>query len=138
MGPEETAGLDRERERELLGVLRTPGRPRARALPGNFSVGSRPARAALVESQTTRDWTIFFDEESGRVVRMEYVEQTPGGGAPGLVRVDFRDYRDVGGLLWWPHLLQREVGGQPFITLETTAAVANTAPDRSIFAKPAE
>lgn len=135
---EERTQQSKDRERDLLRILREPSSLRAYALPGEVEIAGRPAFGIGVESELIRDWKLYVDREDGRIVRQEFKDRPPQGGAPVIIQIEYRDYRDVGGILLWPHLMQREVATKPFLRMETTAAAVNTGPDRAIFDRPAE
>lgn len=135
---EERATQAKDRERDLLRIVRDPASLRAYALPGETEIGGRPAVVLGVESERIRDWKIYLDRENGQILRQEFRDRPPTGGAPTIIQLEYRDYRDVGGVLRWPFLRQRVVEGKPFLVMETSTAEVNTNPDRAIFQKPAE
>jgi len=84
--------------------------------------------------------SLYFDTQTGLLLRKQTVLPTPIGDSP--YQVDFQDYRDTGSGVKFPFLIQMNPAGPrtelaPEATLRVSSVKDNTPIDDSTFAKPA-
>lgn len=89
----------------------------------------------VVQGNGPRDLlvTLYFDHESGLLLRMVRYAKSPVGRVP--TQVDYADYRDVGGIKMPFHMTFAWLNGRDAIHLNEVRT--NVPIDRVVFAKPA-
>jgi zinc protease len=101
-------------------------------LTGIEKVGAHSAYVVELPAQKNLSSRMYFDVDSGYVVRTEDVYTTPEG--PYVVKIDLDDYRDVDGLKF-PFRMKRTEKGA-VLSIRITQVTVNAAIDDSIFLKP--
>ena len=134
MPPEMLAEMDGQRERDLWFVLTGYQRLKLQALPEESNVEGRPALAVFVASDRVKNWTIYLDKETHRIVRMDYGDRGITG-APVQAKESFEDYRQVGGI-WWPYKHRLVHDDAPLANLTVTSVKVNTGVTANAFKKP--
>ena len=113
-------------ERSLFRLFGRPGEMEAQALD---------AHHVHIKSERIQDLVVGFDED-GRLATIEYQGDGPGGGVAKMV-MTFSDWKPVGALQY-PHDVQIEADGKPFLTSTLKSIKLNERLDDSLFAKPAQ
>jgi zinc protease len=134
MPAEAMAQFQAEHERQLWNVLTGHATMKLQALPGDVDVEGHPAYAVFVPSDRVKDWTIYLDKETHRVVRMDYRDRGMTGG-PVRAKDFFEDYRQVD-KFWWPYRHRIVQDDAPLATLTVTSVKANTGLTADTFKKP--
>ncbi|HUV36570.1 MAG TPA: hypothetical protein VMX58_06495 [Patescibacteria group bacterium] len=86
------------------------------ACTGIDTLDGGPAYKVLMTPNEGNEQTIFFDKESGLIVRIESVVETPMGTVPFVTTLN--DYRDVGGVLIAHKMMVTIMGQNRLITAE--------------------
>ena len=122
----------RLKEADLLVNLKTILSAAGGKVSGPEKVGAHTVY--VVEYATVKNLVsrMYFDVESGYLVRTEDVYTTPEG--PYVVKLDLDDYRDVEGLKF-PFRMKRTEKGA-VMNIRITQVMVNPAIDDSIFLKP--
>jgi predicted Zn-dependent peptidase len=132
--PEAKEEAVKERTRDLLNVLRNPATLRAQALPEEATVDGRPAVVAFIHDEAVKEWKVYFDKETGRIVRMDFRDRSMTG-SPVLSQVLYKDFKEVQGITW-PHRREISQDGEPLAALEVTAVRVNPDVSEALFKKP--
>src|SRR5215467_14574145 len=101
-----------------------------------YPVGTIDDKEVTIIQGTTANKSrikLFFDSESGLLVRQLRYSDTPVGTVP--IQVDYSDYRNVAGVKMPFHMVITWTDGQT--TIELSEVQANVAVEASRFAKPA-
>ena len=130
--PSMAEGIKQEYERSLYHVLGHPGDLEVQALPDPQSIEGASYNVALVKSELVKEWTMAFGPD-GRLARMEYLGQGPGG--PAKATQVFSDWKPEGAIQF-PHATKVLLDGKPYIEARIQSAKFNTAIPDSLFRKP--
>jgi zinc protease len=122
----------RLKEADLVVNLKTILSAAGGKLTGIEKVGAHTAYVVEFPAQKDVSSRMFFDVDSGYVVRTEDVYTTSEG--PYTVKIDLDDYRDVDGLKF-PFRMKRTEKGA-VLSIRITQVTVNPAIDDSIFLKP--
>jgi hypothetical protein len=99
-------------------------------------VGDKPAAGVKVTGPDNKDFTIYFDKETGLPVKV--VADLPDPGSPGqefTQETYYRDYKDFGGVKWNKKSeIKRD--GETFIEMELVDVKVLDKIDEKTFAKP--
>ena len=123
-----------DRERQLWNVLTHHDQLKLQAMPGETDVNGHPALGVFVASDKVKDWTIYVDKETHRIVRMDYRDRGLTG-APVMAKDFFEDYRQVD-KIWWPYKHRIEHDDAPLATMTVTSIKANSGLTAETFKKP--
>jgi zinc protease len=134
MPAEMVAEAESERTRQLRNVLTAHDQLKLQAMPGETDVEGRPALAVFVVSDKVKDWTIYVDKETHRIVRMDYRGRGITG-APVMAKEFFEDYRQVGGI-WYPYKHRIVHDDAPLATMTVSSIKPNTGLTAETFKKP--
>jgi len=134
MPAEMVAEAQSERDRQLRNVLTAHDQLKLQAMPGETDVEGRPALAVFVVSDKVKDWTIYVDKETHRIVRMDYRGRGITG-APVMAKEFFEDYRQVGGI-WYPYKHRIVHDDAPLATMTVTSIKSDTGLTAETFKKP--
>jgi len=99
---------------------------------GIEKVGTHDAYVLAFDMDKKTHSKLYFDAESGLILRSEDVISTPEGPYP--VKIDFDDYREVDGLKF-PFRMKRTEKGS-VILIRITQVTVNPALDDTLFLKP--
>jgi zinc protease len=135
MPPDAVAQQQAENERDLFVFLRTYPSLKIQALPDPVDVNGKPADVLFVRSDNVKQWRVYLDQDTHRIVRMDYRSRNPMTGTPVMVQESIQDYQKVDGI-FWPHTRKLTQDGDPFVTSTVTSVKVNTGVADSIFAKP--
>jgi len=124
-----------EQPRDLVNVLTRHQDLKLQALPKSADIEGRPADVIFVHHDDISGWKIYLDQETHRIVRMDYRDQSPTG-APVNAQELLMNYQDVGDGISWPHTRQILHDEEPFITLDVTSIDFNTGVDSGLFQMP--
>lgn len=130
--PRAAEQVKKQYERSLFRLFSNPSALELQALDPQSVDGVR-YDVALVKSESTKDWLLFFGPD-GSLARMEYMGEGPQGG-PAKETEIFGDWR-VEGAVQYPHLAQGLMDGQPFLEGKVTSIRLNAAIDPQVFKKP--
>jgi hypothetical protein len=104
------------------------------ALP-EAKVGDRPAVGVLVQAKGHRDVKLYFDKESGLLVKREQSVLDPMSGKQVVQEVTFADYKEKDGVKV-AHTLAMSRAGQKLIEAKVTEFEFLDKPDPKLFTKP--
>jgi len=122
----------RLREADMLVNLKTILSASGGKLTGIEKVGVHSAYVVELPPQKNLSSRMYFDADSGYVVRTEDVYTTSEG--PYVVKIDLDDYRDVDGLKF-PFRMKRTEKGA-VLSIRITQVTVNPEIDDSVFLKP--
>jgi hypothetical protein len=106
------------------------------SLLGEVQVDKRPAVGIRIERKDRRDINLFFDKESGLVVKSERRVKDPMAGEQEFTEVSYlRDYRKVGSALI-PFKTEVKRDGKPYLDGQTVEFTASDKLDDGLFVKP--
>jgi len=122
---------------EPLNLRREYGQMTVRGIE---KVGGRDAYLVVGVPQGDKPESLYFDTQTGLLLRKQTVLPTPIGDSP--FQMDFEDYRDTGSGVKVPFLIQMNPANPrtelaPIATLRVIKVEDNTAIDNAKFAKPA-
>ena len=102
---------------------------------GEANVDGRTAVGVVVKSKGHRDVKLYFDKESGRLVKREHTVFDGGTGKDVVQEVVFGDYRETDGV---PHYrtLTAYRGGKKFVDAKIVEVEFFDKLDKKVFAKP--
>ncbi len=135
LAPDAMAEQKAENERDLYVFLNTYPTMKIQALPDPVDVDGKPADVLFIRSPNIKQWRVYLDQGTHRIVRMEYRSRNPMTGAPVMAQESIQDYKKVGGIQW-PHKRELRQDGDPFATSTVTVVKLNTGVAESVFAKP--
>jgi hypothetical protein len=99
---------------------------------GKEKVGDRDAYLVVGQREGKTPVRLYFDEQSGLLVRLVRYGETPLGRLP--TQIDYADYRDVGGVkIPFRWTLARTSG---LFTIQVSEVKDNVAVDDAKFARP--
>jgi hypothetical protein len=141
----ETRAMDKEQLEEAREELYAAGLTRLTPLTGagyklaalgSVKVGDRDAVGVRVEHKGHRDVSLFFDKDTGLLLKMERRgKDVMGGGGEFTAEEIFGDYKKVDGMSM-PFKITIKHDGKRFVESETTEATPAEKLDASVFAKP--
>jgi hypothetical protein len=130
------ANYEDQNERDLVKLLTGFEGYQFQALEEDAEVNGRPADVVFVLSDRVKNWRIFFDRETHRIVRMDFKDKNMMTGAPVMAQMNLGDYKDIDEGITWPHTLEVLQDGESLITLSVTSVLINSGVDDSIFKMP--
>jgi hypothetical protein len=100
-------------------------------------VGGRAAQGVRVSRKGHRDITLYFDKDSGLLVKSEMMIKKVDDGSNAKLQqeVFYSDYKDFGGARW-PSRVRILQGGKRFVEVNFTEAQAKEKLDDKVFAEP--
>jgi hypothetical protein len=102
---------------------------------GEAKVGGRASVGVLVKAKDRREVKLYFDKESGRLVKREHTVFDGGTGKDVVQEVVFGDYRDRDGVPHY-HTFTASRGGKKFVDLKIVEIEFFDKLDKKVFAKP--
>jgi hypothetical protein len=103
---------------------------------GEREVADKPALGINVAREGHRDVQLWFDQETGRLVKSQCtVKSEELGGKEVAQEVFYKDYRAVDGIQA-PMKIEIQRDGKPFVEAESTGLKHHERLDASVFAKP--
>ncbi len=124
-----------ENERDLLTFLTSYPDMKIQSLPDPEPVDGKPADVLFVHSDAVKQWKVYLDKDTHRIVRMDYRTRNPMTGSPAMAQETLSDYRTVSGFQW-PHKRVVLQDGDPFATVTVNSVKVNTGVQDSVFKKP--
>ncbi len=102
---------------------------------GEVTVDGRPAVGVVVESKGHRDVKLYFDKESGRLIKREHTVFDGGTGKEVVQEVVFGDDRETDGV---PHYRRLTAfrGGKEFVDVKVVEVEFFEKLDKTVFNKP--
>jgi hypothetical protein len=98
-------------------------------------VNDRPAAGVLVKSRGRRDVTLYFDTETGLLVKRVQTVLDPTAGKQVSQEVTFADYKETAGVKY-PRTLTLSRAGRKLIEVKVTELEFLDKPDPKLFARP--
>jgi len=126
--------LKKQYERSLFRLFAEPGAFQVQALDESKTVDGVTCRVALIKSETTRDWLLYFAPD-GSLARMEYLGEGMNGG-PAMVVEIYGDWKPVGDVRY-PHSEKTLMDDKPVLDAKLTRLELNLALADDLFKKPA-
>lgn len=105
------------------------------SLLDEVKVGGKPAVGVLVKSKGHRDVKLYFDKDSGLLVKREHRVLDPGSGKEVVQEVVFGDYQEKDGLKHYKTITAFR-DGKKFVEAKVTGIEFYTKLDEKTFAKP--
>jgi hypothetical protein len=103
---------------------------------GEAKIDDRPAVGVHVERKDRRDINLFFDKETGLLLKTETRAKDPAAGDQEFTDERYyRDYKKVGPVMV-PHKVEVNRDGKLFLDGETTELTMSEKLDEGLFAKP--
>lgn len=106
-------------------------------LLGESKVGERPAVGIRLSRPNDADTDLFFDKETGLLLRLE-TKMMAGPGAEGTLEILYADYKEIGGIKHFSKLTLKRTGGERMDEME--AELNELKPlekvDEGLFARP--
>jgi zinc protease len=127
--------MKKEFERSLFKLFSEPGGYEVQALDEPKTVEGTAYTVAVVKSESTKDWMLFFTAD-GALARMEYMGEGMGGG-PAKVTTIFGDWKPVGAIQY-PHSEKVLMDDKPMMDAKVTSMKLNPELADAIFAKPTQ
>jgi len=124
-----------EQIRDLVHVLTAYPELKLQALAQPAEIDGRPADVVYVRNDAVEGWKVYLDQETHRIVAMDYRDQGMNG-APVMARMVMSDYKDVGRGIAWPHTRKILHDGEPFATLTLDSIQLDPGVDGSVFQMP--
>jgi hypothetical protein len=122
-------------ERSLFRLFGEPGAFQVQALDESKTVDGVTCAVALVKSQTTKDWLLYFAPD-GLLARMEYQGEGMSGGPAKSVEI-YGDWKLVGNLQY-PHSTKMLMDDQLLMDTKVTSVKLNPTLADELFKKPAQ
>ncbi len=126
--------LKKQYERSFFRLFAEPAAYQVQALDEPKTVDGLTCSVALVKSETTRDWLLYF-APNGAIARMEYMGEGMGGG-PAKTTVVFGDWKPVGNIQY-PHSEKTLLDDKPVMDAKVTNVTLNPTLADDLFKKPA-
>ena len=133
--PKMAEEIKKQYERSLFRLFGDPGSFEVQALDEARSVDGVAYTVALVKSESTKDWMLFFAPD-GKLARMEYIGEGMGGG-PAKVTDIYGDW-SAEGPLQYPHSEKSLVDDKPMMDGKVTSLKVNPELADDLFKKPAK
>jgi hypothetical protein len=130
------ANFDDQSERDLVKLLTGYKNYQFQALEEDAEVNGSPVDVVYVISDRVKNWRIFFDRETHRIVRMDFKDKNVMTQAPVMAQMNMGDYKDIGEGISWPHSIEVLHDGELLISLSSTSVLVNSEVDASIFDMP--
>jgi hypothetical protein len=127
--------LRKQYERSILRLFAEPGAFLVQALDESRTVDGVTCSVALIKSETTPDWLLYFAPD-GSLARMEYQGEGVNGGPVRTAEI-YGDWKPVG-RVWYPHSEKTLMDGQPVMDARVTSVKLNPALADDLFRKPAK
>ena len=127
--------LKKQYERSILRLFAEPGAFQVQALDEPRTVDGVTYRVALVKSETTRDWLLYFAPD-GSLARMEYMGEGMNGG-PAKTAEICGDWKPVGNVRF-PRSEKTLMDGQPVMDARVTSVKLNPTLADDLFRRPAK
>ena len=122
-------------ERSILRLFSAPDAFRLEAVDEPRIVDGMTCRVALVQSETTRDWLLYFAPD-GSLARMEYRGEGANG-RPVRTTEIYGDWKPVGSIRY-PRREKTLMDGQPVMDARVTSVRLNPTLANALFRKPAK
>ncbi len=126
--------LRKQYERSFFRLFAEPGAYQVQALDEPRTVDGVTCSVALVKSETTRDWLLYFAPD-GALARMEYLGEGMGGG-PARIAEIYGDWKPVGDVRY-PHSEKTLMDDKPVMEAKVTSLELNPTLADELFQKPA-
>jgi hypothetical protein len=126
--------LKKQHERSFFRLFGQPGAYQVQALDAPKTVDGATYSVALVKSETTRDWLLYFAPD-GALARMDYMGEGMGGG-PARTTEIYGDWKPVGGVQY-PHSEKALMDDKPVMEAKVTSLTLNPTLADDLFKKPA-
>ena len=126
--------LKKQYERSLFRLFAEPGAFKVQALDEPKTVDGVTCSVALIKSETTQDWLLYFAPD-GALARMEYMGEGMGG-APARTAEIYGDWKPVGNLQY-PHSEKTLMDDKPVMEAKVTSLTLNPTLADDLFKKPA-
>jgi hypothetical protein len=126
--------LKKQYERSMLRLFAEPGAFQVQALDEPRTVDGVTYSVALVKSETTRDWLLYFAPD-GSLARMEYMGEDVNGG-PAWTAEICGDWKPVGNVRF-PRSEKTLMDGKPVMEARVTSLTLNPRLADDLFRKPA-
>jgi len=127
--------LRRQYERSILRLFAAPGAFQVQAQDESRTVDGVVCNVALIKSETTRDWLLYFAPD-GLLARMEYQGEGVNGGPVGTTEI-YGDWKPVGRIRY-PRSEKTLMDGQLVMDARVTSVKLNPALADELFRKPAK
>ncbi len=126
--------LKKQYERSLFRLFAEPGAFQVQALDEPKTVDGVTCSVALIKSESTRDWLLYFAPD-GALARMEYMGEGMNGGPARTVEI-YGDWKPVGGVQY-PHSEKTLMDDKPVMEAKLTRMELNPTLADDLFKKPA-
>jgi hypothetical protein len=126
--------LKKQYERSLFRLFAEPSAYPMQALDEPKTVDGVIYSVALIKSETTRDWLVYFAPD-GALARMEFMGEGMGGG-PAKTAVVYGDWKLVGNVQY-PHSEKTLMDDKPVMEAKVTSLTLNPTLADDLFKKPA-
>jgi zinc protease len=126
--------LKKQYERSIFRLFAEPGAFQVQALDEPRTVDGVTCSVALIKSETTRDWLLYFAPE-GALARMEYMGEGMGGGPAKTAQV-YGDWKPVDNVQY-PHSEKTLMDDKPVMETKVTSLTLNPTLADDLFKKPA-
>jgi predicted Zn-dependent peptidase len=126
--------LRKQYERSFFRLFGEPGAYQVQALDEPKTVDGVTCSVALIKSETTRDWLVYFAPD-GALARMEFMGEGMGGG-PAKTAVVYGDWKPAGNIQY-PHSEKMLVDDKPAMDAKVTSLTLNPTLADDLFKKPA-
>jgi hypothetical protein len=127
--------LRRQYERSILRLFAAPGAFQVQAQDEPRTVDGVVCNVALIKSETTRDWLLYF-APGGLLARMDYQGEGVNGGPVRTTEI-YGDWKPVGRIRY-PRSEKTLMDGQPVMDARVTSVKLNPALSDELFRKPAK
>jgi TolB-like protein len=127
--------LRRQYERSILRLFAEPGAFQVQALDELRTVDGVTYSVALIKSETTRDWLLYFAPD-GLLARMEYQGEGVNGGPVRTTEI-YGDWKPAGRIRY-PRSEKTLMDGQPVMDARVTSVKLNPTLADDLFRKPAK
>jgi zinc protease len=125
--------LKKQYERSFFRLFAEPGAFQVQALEEPKTVDGVTCSVALVRSETTRDWLLYFAPD-GALARMEYMGEGMNGG-PAKTAEIYGDWKPVGNVQF-PHSEKTLMDDKPVMEAKVTSLTLNPTLADELFKKP--
>ncbi len=122
-------------DHSLFKLFGDPGSFELQALAEPKSVDGVTYAVALVKSETTKDWLLYFAPD-GSLARMEYAGQGMGGGPAKFTEI-YSDWKAVGSIQY-PHTEKALMDDKPMMDAAVTGLKLNPQLADELFKKPSQ
>jgi zinc protease len=126
--------LRKQYERSFFRLFAEPGAYQVQALDEPRTVDGVICSVALIKSETTRDWLLYFAPD-GALARMEYMGEGAGSG-PARTAEIYSDWKPVGNVQY-PYSEKNLIDDKPLLEAKVTSVTLNPTLADDLFKKPA-